>query len=80
MHIYLSSYFELYFTWYVFFCKELVAKVHESVKGDMGRLFAVVHIGGEQRKVTTEDMVLINGFFPPQIGDKIRLEKVLYNI
>jgi len=36
----------------------------------------VVHIDGKQRKVTTEDLVVINGFFPPQIGDKIRLEKV----
>lgn len=57
---------------------ELVAKVQEEVKGEnLGRLFAVVHIGGRQRKVTTEDIVIVNGFFPPQIGDKIRLEKVM---
>ncbi|XP_060555569.1 large ribosomal subunit protein bL21m-like [Ruditapes philippinarum] len=57
---------------------ELIAKVEEAVKGDnLGRLFAVIHVGGKQRKITTEDMVIVNGFFPPQIGDKIRLEKVM---
>ena len=42
----------------------------------MGRLFAVIHIDGQQRKVTTEDLLVVGGIFPPQIGDKIRLEKV----
>ena len=55
---------------------ELVEKVQTAIKTDMGRLFAVIHLDGEQRKITTEDLVLINGYFPPQIGDKIRLEKV----
>ncbi|XP_045196449.2 39S ribosomal protein L21, mitochondrial-like [Mercenaria mercenaria] len=57
---------------------ELTTKVEEAAKGEnLGRLFAVVHLGGQQRKVTTEDVVIVNGFFPPQIGDKIRLEKVM---
>ena len=46
------------------------------VSNGLGRLFAVVHINMEQRKITTEDILVINGFFPPQIGDRIRLEKV----
>lgn len=56
---------------------EIVANIQEAATSDkLGRLFAVVHIGGKQRKITTEDMLIINGFFPPDIGDKIRLEKV----
>ncbi|XP_052810341.1 39S ribosomal protein L21, mitochondrial-like [Mya arenaria] len=58
--------------------KDIVENIREADKqADIGRLFAVVHIDGKQRKITTEDLVLINGFFPPQIGDKIRLEKVM---
>lgn len=56
---------------------ELVKRVQELNGQDLGRLFAVIHIGGRQRKVTTEDLVLIHGFFAPQIGDKIRIEKVM---
>ncbi|KAL4233342.1 39S ribosomal protein L21 [Mactra antiquata] len=56
----------------------LSQKVQEAVNSNtLGRLFAIVYIGGEQRKITQEDMILVNGFFPPQIGDKIRLEKVM---
>ncbi|WAR07738.1 RM21-like protein, partial [Mya arenaria] len=58
--------------------RDIVENIREADKqADIGRLFAVVHIDGKQRKITTEDLVLINGFFPPQIGDKIRLEKVM---
>lgn len=67
------------FNWchYLFIVTDVVAHIQEEKKSaDIGRLFAVVHIDGKQRKVTTEDLVVINGFFPPQIGDKIRLEKV----
>lgn len=57
---------------------ELVEKIENvCVRQDMGRLFAVVYVNKEQRKITTEDILVINGFFPPQIGDRIRLEKVL---
>lgn len=57
---------------------ELVKKIEDvCVRQDLGRVFAVVYINKEQRKVTAEDLLVINGFFPPQIGDRIRLEKVL---
>ena len=59
------------------FVSELVEKIENvCVRQDMGRLFAVVYVNKEQRKITTEDILVINGFFPPQIGDRIRLEKV----
>lgn len=56
----------------------LIARVSERmIRGDISRLFAVVHIRGLQRKVTTEDLVIVHGSFPPNIGERIRLEKVL---
>ncbi|XP_052243829.1 39S ribosomal protein L21, mitochondrial-like [Dreissena polymorpha] len=58
--------------------QSIVSSIQASAAAsELGRLFAVVHVDGQQRKVTTEDLLLINGFFPPQIGDKIRLEKVM---
>ncbi|XP_076650655.1 mitochondrial ribosomal protein L21 [Halictus rubicundus] len=42
-----------------------------------GRLFAVVHVGGTQYKVTESDVIIIRGHWPPQPGEKIKLEKVL---
>jgi len=41
------------------------------------RLFAVIQIGNEQRKVTTEDIICKVDEFHPTVGDRIRFEKVL---
>lgn len=41
-----------------------------------GRLFAVVHLCGKQFKVTAGDIILVEGYWPPTTGDKIRLDKV----
>lgn len=41
-----------------------------------GRLFAVVHLVGKQFKITTGDIIIVEGYWPPNIGDKIRLDKV----
>lgn len=41
-----------------------------------GRLFAVVHLCGKQFKVTAGDIILVEGYWPPSTGDKIRLDKV----
>ena len=46
-------------------------------KDDTGRLFAVVHLAGKQFKVTAGDIILVEGYWQPNIGDKIRLDKVL---
>jgi hypothetical protein len=35
-----------------------------------------VHICGKQFKVTTEDLIIIEGYWAPQIGDRLKLEKV----
>lgn len=51
--------------------------VNETVEnGEQGRLFAVVSIAAVQRRVTVEDIIIVEAEFPPNIGDRIRLEKV----
>ncbi|XP_015435636.1 PREDICTED: 39S ribosomal protein L21, mitochondrial isoform X2 [Dufourea novaeangliae] len=42
-----------------------------------GRLFAIVHVGGVQFKVTESDVITVQGHWPPQPGEKLKLEKVL---
>ena len=55
----------------------LTEKINSALQSsDVGRLFAVIHIAGKQRKVTTEDIILIQHYFAPNVGDRIRLEKV----
>lgn len=41
-----------------------------------GRLFAVVQVMGKQYKVTAGDIIVLEGYWAPTIGDKIRMEKV----
>lgn len=41
-----------------------------------GRLFAVIHVTGKQFKITQDDIIILQGYWPPQTGDKIRFEKV----
>jgi hypothetical protein len=56
---------------------EIFSKVNKQLQQQReGRLFAVVHICGKQFKVTTEDIIIIEGHWAPQIGDKLKLEKV----
>ncbi|KAL8170113.1 UNVERIFIED_CONTAM: 39S ribosomal protein L21, mitochondrial, partial [Gekko kuhli] len=58
--------------------RELVEKVNEQIADrQYGRLFAVVHFASRQWKVTSEDLILIEGHIPAECGDRIRMEKVL---
>jgi len=41
------------------------------------KLFAVVHVGGKQWKVTCHDIVMINNRMRADVGELVRLEKVL---
>jgi len=45
---------------------------------DTGRLFAVVHAAGKQRKVTVEDIVVLDKHIAADIGQRIRLNKVAH--
>ncbi|XP_050300099.1 39S ribosomal protein L21, mitochondrial [Anthonomus grandis grandis] len=57
---------------------EIIAKVNEQVEqAKQGRLFAIVHLAGKQLKITEGDVVIVEGYWPPECGDKISLDKVL---
>ncbi|KAF0302594.1 39S ribosomal protein L21, mitochondrial [Amphibalanus amphitrite] len=57
---------------------DVVSQVNRSIADrSTGRLFAVVHINGKQFKVTDGDLVVVQGQWPPALGQQLRLEKVL---
>lgn len=59
------------------FCAEVISKVNSQIQGKgHGRLFAVVHLLNRQWKITPEDIIIAEGYWPPNVGDTIRLEKV----
>ncbi|XP_050548571.1 39S ribosomal protein L21, mitochondrial [Daktulosphaira vitifoliae] len=58
------------------FTNEVLKNVNEAIKNS-NRLFAVVHICGKQFKVTDNDLVLIDGYWPPNVGDRVKFQKVL---
>ena len=51
-------------------------KVSHEIAGAGSRLFAVVFIQAHQYKVTTNDLIQIGHHIEPDIGERIRLEKV----
>jgi hypothetical protein len=56
---------------------DIATKINTQISDKShGRLFAVVHVCGKQFKVTDEDLIVIEGSWAPQAGEKIRLEKV----
>ncbi|XP_001352932.1 39S ribosomal protein L21, mitochondrial [Drosophila pseudoobscura] len=59
-------------------CQSICERVNQQVaKMEQGRLFAVVHLCGKQFKITAGDIILVEGYWPPTIGDEISLDKVL---
>lgn len=58
--------------------KEITQKINNiTASNKQGRLFALVHVAGKQRKITEGDVTIIEGYWPPNVGDKISLDKVL---
>lgn len=58
--------------------KDVINTVNTQLKNnESGRLFAVVHVAGKQFKITSGDVIVIEGYWPPDVGDKITLDKVL---
>lgn len=56
----------------------VVKAVNEQLAtGSEGRLFAVVQLCGKQFKITAGDIIIVEGYWPPTNGDRIRLDKVL---
>jgi len=56
----------------------LVEKVKSAMSSDLSfnRIFAIVHIGGKQFKITSNDIIMIHKI-AAKCGDKIRLRKIL---
>lgn len=57
--------------------KEIIENVNQKIASSAGRMFAVVHLCGKQFKVTAGDVIIVEGYWAPQNGDRIRLDKVL---
>ncbi|XP_055703676.1 39S ribosomal protein L21, mitochondrial [Phlebotomus papatasi] len=58
--------------------QKTIERVNQQLAAkEEGRLFAVVHLCGKQFKVTSGDIIVVEGGWPPDAGDKIRLDKVL---
>lgn len=49
----------------------------QLMSGKAGRLFAIVHVAGKQRKVTVEDIIILDKPISEEVGVRIRLNKVL---
>ncbi|XP_011261842.1 39S ribosomal protein L21, mitochondrial [Camponotus floridanus] len=59
-------------------CADVTNEINNQIAMDKtGRMFAVVQVCGKQFKVTENDIIIIEGFWPPNIGDHLKLEKVL---
>ena len=58
---------------------EVLKTIKDNSKSDMvnKKLFAVVHIGGKQFKISNNDIIMTNNKIDAECGDVIRLEKVL---
>ncbi|KAG7190023.1 hypothetical protein KM043_006173 [Ampulex compressa] len=56
----------------------IIQEVNKQITTDtMGRLFAVVHVCGKQFKITESDIIIVQGYWPPNPGDQLKLEKIL---
>lgn len=58
-------------------CQSIIKNVNQLVKQQAeGRLFAVIQVMGKQYKVTDGDIIVLEGYWAPTTGDKLRMEKV----
>ncbi|GFU16275.1 39S ribosomal protein L21, mitochondrial [Nephila pilipes] len=58
--------------------EDVLSKINTQIKENShGRLFAVIQLMEKRFKITAEDIIAVGSYFPAQVGDKIRLEKVL---
>ncbi|XP_002739945.1 large ribosomal subunit protein bL21m-like [Saccoglossus kowalevskii] len=55
----------------------VIEKVNTDILTNPGRLFAVVYFNRKQYKVTVEDLILSIEHIEADIGEKIRLEKIM---
>lgn len=57
--------------------KDVITTCNKLAEAQASRNFAIIHLLGKQWRVTDGDLLVVEGYWPPNIGDKIRLDKVL---
>ncbi|CAB3234767.1 unnamed protein product [Arctia plantaginis] len=57
--------------------KDVIAECNQLIEKNASRNFAIVHLLGKQWRVTDGDLLVVEGIWPPNIGDQIKLDKVL---
>ncbi|XP_068629970.1 large ribosomal subunit protein bL21 [Battus philenor] len=57
--------------------KDVIATCNKLIEEKPSRNFAIIHLLGKQWRVSDGDLLVVEGYWPPNIGDKIKLEKVL---
>ncbi|CAJ0572539.1 unnamed protein product, partial [Mesorhabditis spiculigera] len=56
---------------------EVTSKILKETADKSNRLFAVVYVNERQFKITQNDLITLESTSPLQVGDKIKLDKVL---
>ncbi|XP_077292163.1 mitochondrial ribosomal protein L21 [Arctopsyche grandis] len=56
----------------------IINTVNQLAAAKLSRNFAIIQVRGKQYKVTDGDLLIVEGFWPPNIGDKLRLDKVVF--
>ena len=58
--------------------RAIIQKVNEHIaSGNAGRLFAVIYVHGKQFRVASNDILVLERWWPPTVGDEVVFEKVL---
>ncbi|XP_023947685.1 39S ribosomal protein L21, mitochondrial [Bicyclus anynana] len=57
--------------------KDVITTCNKLIEEKSHRNFAIIHLLGKQWRVTDGDLLVVEGYWPPNIGDKITLDKVL---
>ncbi|KAG6462175.1 39S ribosomal protein L21, mitochondrial [Manduca sexta] len=57
--------------------KDVIAACNKLIEQNASRNFAIVHLLGKQWRITDGDLLVVEGYWPPNIGDKLTLDKVL---
>lgn len=52
----------------------------ELATGEVGRMFAVIHAAGKQRKITTDDIIVLDKHITADVGEHIRFNKASHSL
>jgi len=59
---------------------DIIEKIDSQLAtGEVGRMFAVIHVAGKQRKITTDDIVVLDKHIAADIGERIRFNKASWS-